>query len=177
MGVHINSLVKSYPFVYLRDGKEEYDNFVYLFYDKNEELNLTSSYDEIFESIFGFLPKEFLNPNSYTSAFLVNVLETFERFEKVKEYLIDVVNGVDDYDVCLDDVLKKLPNDIIKYYTDIIHNRDTKENQDDKDRKIDYLEKEIKEVKEDFFKFKCKLKYDLSGWDEVCKFIKIDYYN
>ena len=57
MGVHINRLVKSYPFVYLYDGREWCDNFVYLFYDKNEELNLTSSYDEIFESIFGFLPK------------------------------------------------------------------------------------------------------------------------
>lgn len=174
MGVHINKLVKSYPFVYLCDGREWCDNYVYLFYDKNEELNLTSSYDEIFESIFGFIPKEFSNPNSDTAPFLVNILKTSERFEKVKEYLIDVVNGVDDYDVCLDEVLKKLPNDIIKYYTDIIYNRDTKKNQDDKDRRIDYLEKEIKEVKEDFFKFKCKLKYELSGWDEFCKFIKID---
>ena len=176
MGVHINSLVKSYPFVYLCDGREEYDNYVYLFYDKNEELNLTSSSEEIFESIFGFVPKEFLE-SEYCIPILVNILETSERFEIVKEYLIDVVNGVDDYDVCLDEVLKKLPNDIIKYYTDIIYNRDTKENQDDKDRRIDYLEKEIKKVKEDFFKFKCKLKYELSGWDEFCKFIKIDQPN
>ena len=171
MGVHINRLVKSYPFVYLCDGREWCDNFVYLFYDKKEELNLTASDDEIFESIFGFIPKEFSNPNSCTSAFLINVLETSERFERVKVYPI---YGNVDFDVELDEVLKKLPNDIIKYYVDIIHNRDTKENQDDKDRKIDYLEKEIKEVKEDFFKFKCKLKYELSGWDEFCKFIKID---
>ena len=174
MGVRINSLVKDFPFVYVCDGREWYDNFVYLFYDKNEELNLTSSDNEIFESIFGFLPKEFSNPNSYTSAFLANVMETSERFERVKVYPI---YGTNDFDVELDEVLKKLPNDIIKYYTDIIHNRDTKENQDDKDRKIDFLEKEIKEVKEDFFKFKCKLKYELSGWDEFCKFIKIDFYN
>ena len=171
MCVRINSLVKDFPFVYLCDGREWYDNFVYLFYDKNEELNLTSSDDEIFESIFGFLPKEFSNPYSYTTSFLVNVLETSERFERVKVYPI---YGTNDFDVELDEVLKKLPNDIIKYYTDIIHNRDTKENQDDKDRRIDYLEKEIKEVKEDFFKFKCKLTYELSGWDEFCKFIKID---
>lgn len=96
MGVHINRLVKSYPFVYLYDVREWCDNFVYLFYDKNEELNLTSSYDEIFESIFGFLPKEFSNPNSYTSAFLVNVLETSERFERVKVYPI---YGTNDFDV------------------------------------------------------------------------------
>ena len=56
----INSLVKDLPFVYLWDGREEYDNFVYLFYDKNEKLNLLSSSEEIFESIFGFVPKEFL---------------------------------------------------------------------------------------------------------------------
>ena len=171
MGVHINRLVKSYPFVYFWEGGEWCDNFVYLFYDKNEELNLTSSEDEIFESIFGFIPKEFSNPNNDIAPFLVNVLETSERFERVKVYPI---YGTNDFDVELDEVLKKLPNDIIKYYTDIIHNRDTKENQDDKDRRIDYLEKEIKEVKEDFFKFKCKLKYEFSGWDEFCKFIKID---
>ena len=88
MDVRINSLVKDFPFVYICDGREWYDNFVYLFYDKNEELNLTSSDDEIFESIFGFLPKEFSNRNSYTSAFLVNVLETSERFERVKVYPI-----------------------------------------------------------------------------------------
>ena len=43
MGVSVNSLVKNFPFVYLCDGKAEYDDYVYLFYDKNEELNLTSS--------------------------------------------------------------------------------------------------------------------------------------
>ena len=83
MGVRINNLVKDFPFVYICDGREECDNFVYLFYDKKEELDLTSSDDEIFESVFGFLPKEFISPNSYTSAFLVNVLETSERFERV----------------------------------------------------------------------------------------------
>ena len=86
------------------------------------------------------------------------------------------IYGTNDFDVELDDILKKCSNDIIKYYTDIIYNRDTKENQDDKDRRIDYLEEEVKEVKEDFFKFKCKLKYELSGWDEFCKSIKIDNY-
>ena len=172
MGVRINSLVKDFPFIYLCDGREWYDNFVYLFYDKNEELNLTSSDDEIFESIFGFLPKEFSNPNSYTSAFLVNVLETSERFERVKVYPI---YGTNDFDVDLDEVLKMLPNDILKYYTDVIHNRDTKkEKQDSKDRRIDCLEEELKEVKDEFFKFKCQLKYELSGWDKFCEFIKVD---
>ena len=75
------------------------------FYDKNEELNLTSSDNEIFESIFGFLPKEFSNPNSYTSAFLVNVMETSERFERVKVYPI---YGTNNFDVELDEVLKKV---------------------------------------------------------------------
>lgn len=171
MGVSINRLVKSYPFVYLYDGREWCDNFVYLFYDKNEELNLTSSEDEIFESIFGFIPKEFSNPNSYPSPFIVNVLETSERFERVKVYPI---YGTNDFDVELDEVLKKLQNDIIKYYVDIIHNRDTKENQDNKDRRIDYLEEEVREVKDELFKFKCQMKYELSGWEGFCKFIKID---
>ena len=53
----INSLVKDFPFVYLCDGIEEHDNFLYLFYDKKEELTLTSSDDEIFVSIFGFFQK------------------------------------------------------------------------------------------------------------------------
>lgn len=172
MGVSVNSLVKNFPFVYLCDGKAEYDNYVYLFYDKNEELNLTSSSEEIFESIFGFVPKEFLK-SEYIISILVNILESSERFERVKEYLVDVVDGVDDFDVELDEVLKKLPNDIIEYYTDIIHNRDTKENQDDKDRRIDCLEKEVREVKNELFKFKCQMKYELSGWEEFCKFIKI----
>ena len=166
----MKDLVKNFPFVYLCDGKAEYDNFVSLFYDKKEELNFMSSYEEIIESIFGFVPKEFLI-SEYTTSFLAEILASSERFERVKAYLID---GDNDFDMEVEEVLKKVHNDIIKYYTDIIHNRDTKENQDDKDIKIDYLEKEINEVKEDFFKFKCKLKYELSGWDEFCKFIKID---
>ena len=173
MGVSVNSLVKNFPFVYLCDGKMEYDDYVYLFYDKNEELNLTSSSEEIFESIFGFVPKEFLK-SEYIISILVNILETSERFVRVKTYLIDVVDGVDDYDVELDEVLKKLPNDIIEYYTNVIHDRDMKkENQDDKDRRIDYLEEEIKEVKDELFKFKCQMKYELSGWEGFCKFINI----
>ena len=173
MGVSVNSLVKNFPFVYLCDGKVEYDDYVYLFYDKNEELNLTSSSEEIFESIFGFVPKEFLK-SEYIISILVNILETSERFVRVKTYLIDVIDGVDDYDVELDEVLKKLPNDIIEYYTNVIHDRDMKkENQDDKDRRIDYLEEEIKEVKDELFKFKCQMKYELSGWEGFCKFINI----
>ena len=169
----INSLVKDLPFVYLWDGREEYDNFVYLFYDKNEKLNLLSSSEEIFESIFGFVPKEFLK-SEYIISILVNILETSERFVRVKTYLIDVVDGVDDFDVELDEVLKKLPNDIIKYYTNVIHDRDVKkENQDDKDRRIYYLEEEVKEVKDELFKFKCQMKYELSGWEGFCKFINI----
>ena len=169
----VNSLVKNFPFVYLCDGKVEYDDYVYLFYDKNEELNLTSSSEEIFESIFGFVPKEFLK-SEYIISILVNILETSERFVRVKTYLIDVVDGVDDYDVELDEVLKKLPNDIIEYYTNVIHDRDMKkENQNDKDRRIDYLEEEIKEVKDELFKFKCQMKYELSGWEGFCKFINI----
>ena len=168
----INSLVKDFPFVYLCDGIEEHDNLVYLFYDKNEELNLMSSDEQIFESVFGFVPKEFMNPYSYTTTFLVNVLETSNRFERVKVYPI---NGEIDFDVALEEVLKKLPNDILKYYTDVIHNRDTKkEKQDSKDRRIDCLEEELKEVKDEFFKFKCQLKYELSGWDKFCEFIKVD---
>ena len=108
----VNSLVKDFPFVYLCDGREEYDNFVYLFYDKNEKLNLLSSNEEIFESVFGFVPKEFSNPYNYTTTFLVNVLETSNRFERVKVYPI---YGTIDFDVELDEVLKKFPNDIIKY--------------------------------------------------------------
>ena len=173
MGVSVNSLVKNFPFVYLCDGKVEYDDYVYLFYDKNEELNLTSSSEEIFESIFGFVPKEFLK-SEYIISILVNILETSERFVRVKTYLIDVVDGVDDYDVELYEVLKKLPNDIIEYYTNVIHDRDMKkENQDDKDRRINYLEEEIKEVKDELFKFKCQMKYELSGWEGFCKFINI----
>ena len=99
----VNSLVKNFPFVYLCDGKAEYDDYVYLFYDKNEELNLTSSSEEIFESIFGFVPKEFLK-SEYIISILVNILETSERFVRVKTYLIDVVDGVNDYDVELDEV-------------------------------------------------------------------------
>ena len=171
MGVRINSLVKDFPFVYVCDGREWYDNFVYLFYDKKEELNIASSDDEIFESIFGFLPKEFSNPNSYTSAFLVNVMETSERFERVKVYPI---YGTNDFDVELDEVLKKLPNEIFNYYNSVIHDRDNKkENQDSKDRRIDCLEEEVKEVKEEFFKFKCQMTYELSGWGRFCELIKI----
>ena len=167
----INSLVKDFPFVYLCDGREEYDNYVYLFYDKNEKLNLLSSNEEIFESVFGFVPKEFMNPYSYTTTFLVNVLETSNRFERVKVYPI---YGTIDFDVELDEVLKKLPNDILKYYTGIIHDRDVKKGkQDSKDRRIDSLEEELKEVKDEFFKFKCQMKYEVSGWEEFCKFIKI----
>ena len=168
----INSLVKDFPFVYLCDGREEYDNFVYLFYDKNEKLNLSSSDEEIFESVFGFVPKEFSNPYNYTTTFLVNVLETSNRFERVKVYPI---YGTIDFDVELDEVLKKLSNDILKYYTDIIHDRDVKKGkQDSKDRRIDSLEEELKEVKDEFFKFKCQMKYELSGWDKFCEFIKVD---
>ena len=168
----INNLVKDFPFVYLCDGIVEHDNFVYLFYDKNEKLNLLSSDEEIFESVFGFVPKEFANPYSYTTSFLVNVLETSNRFERVKVYPIC---GTIDFDVELEEVLKKLPNDILKYYTGIIHDRDAKkEKQDSKDRRIDCLEEELKEVKDEFFKFKCQLKYELSGWDKFCEFIKVD---
>ena len=167
----INSLVKDFPFVYLCDGIEEHDNLVYLFYDKKEKLNLMSSDEQIFESIFGFVPKEFLNPYSYTTTFLVNVLETSNRFERVKVYPI---NGEIDFDVALEEVLKKLPNDILKYYTDVIHDRDAKkEKQDSKDRRIDCLEEELKEVKDEFFKFKCQMKYELSGWEDFCEFIKV----
>ena len=167
----INSLVKDFPFVYLCDGIEEHDNLVYLFYDKNEELNLMSSDEQIFESVFGFVPKEFMNPYSYTTTFLVNVLETSNRFERVKVYPI---NGEIDFDVALEEVLKKLSNDILKYYTDVIHDRDAKkEKQDSKDRRIDCLEEELKEVKDEFFKFKCQMKYELSGWEDFCKFIKV----
>ena len=168
----VNSLVKDFPFVYLCDGREEYDNYVYLFYDKNEKLNLLSSNEEIFESVFGFVPKEFSNPYNYTTTFLVNVLETSNRFERVKVYPI---YGTIDFDVELDEVLKKLPNDILKYYTGIIHDRDVKKGkQDSKDRRIDSLEEELKEVKDEFFKFKCQMKYELSGWDKFCEFIKVD---
>ena len=167
----INSLVKDFPFVYLCHGIEEHDNLVYLFYDKNEELNLMSSDEQIFESVFGFVPKEFMNPYSYTTTFLVNVLETSNRFQRVKVYPI---NGEIDFDVALEEVLKKLPNDILKYYTDVIHDRDAKkEKQDSKDRRIDCLEEELKEVKDEFFKFKCQMKYELSGWEDFCKFIKV----
>ena len=167
----INSLVKDFPFVYLCDGIEEHDNLVYLFYDKNEELNLMSSDEQIFESVFGFVPKEFMNPYSYTTTFLVNVLETSNRFERVKVYPI---NGEIDFDVALEEVLKKLLNDILKYYTDVIHDRDAKkEKQDSKDRRIDCLEEELKEVKDEFFKFKCQMKYELSGWEDFCEFIKV----
>ena len=85
------------------------------------------------------------------------------------------IYGTIDFDVELEEVLKKLPNDILKYYTGIIHNRDTKKKkQDDKDRRIDYLEEELKEAKEEFFKFKCQIKYEISGWDGFCEFIKAD---
>ena len=104
MGMSVNSLVKNFPFVYLCDGKAEYD----------------------------------------------------------------------DYDVELDEVLKKLPNDIIEYYTNVIHDRDVKkENQDDKDRRLNYLEEEMKDVKDELYKFKCQMKYELSGWEGFCKFINI----
>lgn len=167
----VNSLVKDFPFVYLCDGRDEYDNFVYLFYDKNEKLNFLSSDEEIFESIFGFVPKEFLTVE-YTTSFLVNVLEDSERFERVKVYPI---YGNIDFDVELEEVLKQLPNDILKYYTDIIHDRDVKKGkQDSKDRRIDCLEEELKEVKDEFFKFKCQMKYELLGWDKFCEFIKVD---
>ena len=137
--MRINNLVKDFPFVYICDGREECDNFVYLFYDK--------------------------------SAFLVNVLETSERFERVKMYPI---YGTNDFDVELDEVLKKLPNEIFNYYNSVIHDRDNKkENQDSKDRRIDCLEEEVKEVKEEFFKFKCQMTYELSGWGRFCELIKI----
>ena len=173
MGVSINSSVKNFPFVYVWDGKVEYDNYVCLYYDKKEELTTMSSYEEIFESIFGFVPKEFLE-SEYSALFLANILDTSERFERVKEYLIDPIDGVDDFDVELDETLKKLPNDIINYYTDIIHNRDTKKKkQNSKDRRIDCLEEELKEVKDELYKFKCQMKYELSGWEGFCKFINI----
>ena len=173
MGVSINSSVKNFPFVYLWDGKEEYDDYVYLYYDKKEELTVMSSSEEIFESIFGFVPKEFLI-SEYSTCFLVDILDTSERFERVKVYLIDAVEGVDDFDVELEETLKKLPNDIINYYTDIIHNRDTKKKkQNSKDRRIDCLEEELKEVKDELYKFKCQMKYELSGWEGFCKFINI----
>ena len=166
----MNELVKNFPFVYLYDGKEEYDNFVYLFYDKKEELNLTSSSEEIFESIFGFVPTEFLK-SEYIIPILVNILETSERFERVKVYPI---YRTIDFDVELGEVLKKLPNDILKYYTSIIHDRETKKKkQNSKDRRIDFLEEELKEVKDELYKFKCQMKYELSGWEGFCKFINI----
>ena len=80
----MNNLVKNFPFIYLCDGRMEYDNFVYLFYDKKEKLNVMSSEEQIFESIFGFVPKEFLN--NYTTSFMANVLFNYERFELVKQY-------------------------------------------------------------------------------------------
>ena len=175
MEVSINSSVKNFPFVYVWDGKVEYDNYVCLYYDKKEELTTMSSYEEIFESIFGFVPKEFLE-SEYITSFLVNILDTSARFERVKDYLIDPIDGVDDFDVELEETLKKLPNDIINYYTNIIHNRDTnkkKKKQDDKDRRINYLEEELKEVKDELYKFKCQMKYELSGWEGFCKFINI----
>lgn len=166
----MNNLVKDFPFVYLCDGKEEYDNFVYLFYDKREKLNVMSSDVEIFESIFGFVPKEF-SSSDYTTSFLVNLLEGSERFEKVAQYPI---YGTVDFDMELEEVLKKLPNDILKYYTDIINGRDAKKDkQDSKDRRIDCLEEEMKEVKDEFFKFKCQMKYELSRWKSFCDFINI----
>lgn len=173
MEVSIDSSVKNFPFVYVWDGKQEYDDYVYLYYDKKEELTTMSSYKEIFESIFGFVPKEFLE-SEYIALFLVNILDTSERFERVKEYLIDPIDGVDDFDVELDETLKKLPNDIIEYYTGIINNRDTKKKkQNSKDRRIDFLEEELKEVKDELYKFKCQMKYELSGWEGFCKFINI----
>ncbi len=84
------------------------------------------------------------------------------------------IYGTNDFDVELDEVLKKLPNEIFNYYNSVIHDRDNKkENQDSKDRRIDCLEEEVKEVKEEFFKFKCQMTYELSGWGRFCELIKI----
>ena len=104
------SLVENFPFIYLCEGREEYDNFVYLYYDKKDELNLMSSDKQIIESIFGFVPKELLN--NYTTSFLVDILDSSERFEKVSEYPI---YGNIDFDLELEGVLKKLPEVIVKY--------------------------------------------------------------
>ena len=162
------SSVENFPCIYLCDGREEYDNFVYLFYDKKEELNIMSSDKQIIESIFGFVPKELLN--NYNTSFLVNILDSSERFEKVSEYPI---YGNIDFDLELDGVLKKLPEAIVKYYTTIIHDREAKrKRKDSKDLRIDYLEDEIKEIKEESFKFKCQLKYEVSGWKGFFEFIK-----
>ena len=168
----MNNLVKNFPFVYLCESREYYDNFVCLYYDKKEELNLMSSDKEIFESIFGFVPKEFLN-SEYTTSFIINLLESSERFERVSEYPI---YGDIDFDVELNEILKKLPNDILKYYTDIIHNRGIKkEKQDYKDRKIDYLEEELNKTKDELFKFKCQSIYERSGWQSFYEYIKTHF--
>ena len=69
--------------------------------------------------------------------------------------------------------MKKLPEVIVKYYISIIHDREKKrKGKDSKDLRIDYLENEIKEIKDDSFKFKCKLKYEISGWKGFFEFIK-----
>lgn len=88
----MNDLVKNFPFVYLCDGREGYDNFVCLFYDKKEGLNFMSSDEQIIASIFGFVPKEFLN--NYTTSFFVNLLENSERFERASKITIAFIQTV-----------------------------------------------------------------------------------
>lgn len=164
-----NLFWKNLPFFYLYNGSIEYDNFVYLFYDKKGELDYQCSYEQILESIFGFVPKEFLSCNSELT--LINILDNSERFETVT---VKQIYGVTDFDVELSEILKTFPYIILEYYKNVLKGQ--AKNTSLYKLELYNLKKELDDTKDEIFKSNCQWRYNCSGWDSFWEYVK-NYFN
>ena len=160
-----NLFSESLPFFYLYNGAIESDNFVYLFYDKKGELNYQCSFEQILESIFGFVPKEFLQCNSTIT--LINILDNSERFETVT---VKPIYGVIDFDVELSEILKSFPPIIMEYFKNVLKEQDKNTSLDNLE--LYNLKKELEEIKNEIFKSNCQLRYKYSGWQSFWEYVE-----
>ena len=160
-----NLFLESLPFFYLYNGDIESDNFVYLFYDKKGELNYQCSFEQILESIFGFVPKEFLKCNSTIT--LIDILDASERFETVT---VKPIYGVTDFDVELEETLKTFPLIIVDYFKNVLKEQDKNTSLDNLE--LYSLKKELEETKDEIFKSNCQWRYNYSGWQSFWEYVE-----
>ena len=144
-----NLFLESLPFFYLYNGSVEFDNFIYLFYDKKGELNYQSSFEQILKSIFGFVPKELLDCDNS---------------------VIILIYGVTDFDVELSEILKSFPSIIMEYFKNVLKEQSKNTSLDNLE--LYGLKKELDETKDEIFKSNCQWRYNCSGWQSFWEYIE-----
>lgn len=161
-----NLFFESLSFFYLYNGSVEFDNFIYLFCDKKGELNYQSSFEQILKSIFGFVPKEFLDCDNSVIT-LINILNNSERFETVT---VKPIYSVTDFDVELSEILKSFPSIIMEYFKNVFKEQSKNTSLDNLE--LYGLKKELDETKDEIFKSNCQWRYNCSGWQSFWEYIE-----